>query len=250
MKYFTFAALVALFVSCGIEDYPYLYPVPTGNVTNDFNYSATVIIPGDNFGNQYFTNYLIYYRIYISNYYTQSPLKDDNNYTNINTSLNTHHTQVEQYIGNDNMGSSQVASLFRNINYYSLALEGANIDNILSGGSGQTELVIDFSRDTETIPYLTIGGGTRYRLLRSIDRGNTPKPDNRYFLHTPDLVNEDNIASSVINSDISDRSSSTAERDYTYISMYIVATGIDPQTFTQIYSSPTQIGVLILPIPD
>ncbi|MDR0710166.1 MAG: hypothetical protein LBF77_08885, partial [Spirochaetaceae bacterium] len=56
------------FNGCGIEDYPYLYPVPQGNITREFNSRATIRInstENTTSSNSPFYNYAIYYRIYV-----------------------------------------------------------------------------------------------------------------------------------------------------------------------------------------
>lgn len=248
MKNFFYIIITALIlVSCGIEDYPYIYSIPTGNVQNELNNRVSVYIPNDNSGNLYFTNYTMFYRIYISDNDFPSPAVS--NFSEINTSLYNDYLRVLPYIGNDSMGSSSIASIFASLNYYSLSLEGQDIDYILSNESSNSifgkYMVIDFS--TDNIPYLTIGNGPKYNLLRYNGGGHyAPKPDNNlYFLNTSALLDDTNISDPSINNDITDKPGS--DRKYTYVSIFIVATGLDPQTFIQLYSSPTHIGVLKLP---
>ena len=238
--------LVSLFASCGMEDYPYIYSIPTGNIRNELNSRVIIDIPGSNSGNLYFANYTIFYRIYISHTYIASPAEND--YLSINSTLYNDHQRIRPYIGNDSMGSSTVISLFANMNFYNLSLEGQDIDYILSGDNGifNKSLIIDFYRDSEneSIPYMTLdSGATRYRLTRA--NGFISRPDELYFLNSTELRNSENIDDPLVNTDITDNG--TAEKNFTYVSLYIVASGLDFETFTQLYSSPTHIGVLRLP---
>ena len=259
VKYISLFATLILLVSCGIEDYPYIYSIPTGNIRNDLNSRIRVYIPNDNSTNAYFTNYVIFYRIYISDVDILSPSEYD--YPSINSSLNNDHSRIRPYIGNDSMGSSSIDSLFRNLKYYPLLLdEGIDLNNILSAGNSVfgKYLVIDFTRDSEneTIPYLSLATlanletSTRYSLQRSdgVAGNYEPRPGNRYFLNTQDLLSQENIDDPTINGDVTDKPNAAKRK--TYVSMYIIASGIDSQTFVQLYSSPAHIGVLQLPDPN
>ena len=245
-KYFKiFPVLVCVFLlTCGIEDYPYIYPIPTGNITQLMNSRVRILIPNSNLGSMYFTNFTIFYRIYMSDIYEPSP--SESNLNTINSVLNSDHSRVSPYIGNDSMGSSSIASLFNGMKYYTLELEEANIDNVLSTASFNRELIIDFSQTPGSIPTLTLGS-SQYRLYRSDGGGSFELlPENRYFMNSPELRNQSNIDDPHINADVTDKLN-TVDKRYSYISMYIVAIGFDPQTYIQLYSSPAYAGVLCLP---
>jgi hypothetical protein len=233
-------------LSCGIEDYPYIYPIPVDNLRQESNYQARIIIPNSNLGNMYFSHFAIFYRLYISDIYEQSP--SESNFGTINSTLNSDYNRVKPYIGNDSMGSSSIASLFNNMNYYTLAVEGEiSIDSVLSTSSFNRTLLIDFSQTPGSIPYLTVGSATQYRLQRSDGGGNFELlPEHGYFTNSPELRNPANISESHINADITDLANAINRR-YTYIAMYIVAIGFEPQTYVQLYSSPVFAGVVSLP---
>jgi hypothetical protein len=77
---------VFLFAACGIEDYPYLFPVPQGSIRQELNNRAVMSIPNANSGNAFFYNYTIYYRIYLSN----NPIENSpsvGNFSAINSTL-------------------------------------------------------------------------------------------------------------------------------------------------------------------
>ena len=232
-------------LTCGIEDYPFIYPIPTGNVTQQLNSQIRVVIPNSNLGNMYFTHFAIFYRIYISELYESSP--SESNFSVINNTLNSNYNRVSPFIGNDSMGSSAIASLFDSMRYYTLELEDDDINSVLSTASFNRTLVIEFPQTPGSVPFLTLGT-TQHRLQRS-DGGGTFElmPENRYFVNSSELRNPSNISDQHINIDITDNPNTEAEKRFTYVSMYIVALGFDPQTFIQLYSSPVFAGVLCLP---
>ncbi|MDR0390141.1 MAG: hypothetical protein LBH73_08725, partial [Spirochaetaceae bacterium] len=83
-KGFLIGAIVLLF-SCGIEDYIYLDPIPSSNVIRSSPTRVTVAIPSP--PTAYFTNYVIFYRIYISGTDVSSEITD--NPGSVNTIGNT-----------------------------------------------------------------------------------------------------------------------------------------------------------------
>jgi hypothetical protein len=52
-------------------------------------------------------------------------------------------------------------------------------------------------------------------------------------------------ASATVNADVADQSGISGPR-YTYVSMYILAYGMD-NNFSSVYSTPTHIGIFLLP---
>ncbi|AEF83312.1 hypothetical protein TREAZ_0504 [Leadbettera azotonutricia ZAS-9] len=234
--------------SCGIEDYPYIYAIPQANVQPQvLAESATVYVPSDNSSNTYFTNFTVYYRIYVSDMITDDPI---NNINAINNTLYSHYSRVRPYIDNDSIGSSSVGSLFSSMNYYSIALENANIEtNILSSAILGRTITFDFIQIAGRLPSMVIGSNT-YPLIRSTGGGNfTIRPNNLYFLNDPELYNTDNLADPNVNTDVTEKANMVAGPRYTYVSLYIVATGLDTQTYSQIFSTPTFVGILRLPDP-
>jgi hypothetical protein len=241
---FPFMLILLIFFSCGIEDYPYLYPVPSGNITRELDYYVAIQIPDDNSSVSYFTHFTIFYRIYISDAVLPSLSQADTDLTilqRINSQLYNHYMQVRPYIRNDSMGSSSIASLFRSINYFPLVLEAQNIDTVLSRNVlGQT-LIINFANGRS--PYLAINGN-EYVLRRNGSGSFQLIPSNGYFINSQDIRNPEYLSNNV-NRDVTDNPN--VSRNNTYVAMFIVATGLDSQTFAQLFSSPTFIGVLRLP---
>jgi hypothetical protein len=239
---FPFAAILLIFFSCGIEEYPYIYPVPVGNVRQEMNSLVEIDIPGNNSSVSYFTHYIIFYRIYISDVDMLSP--SESNFNTINSALNNDYNRVRPYIGNDSMGSSAIASLFNTINYYPLVLDGYNAETVLSRNLFGQTLVFDFSSGTGNYPHLAFAGN-QYVLNRSNGSGRFVLLPNEYFVNSDGLWNSDNLANNSINLDITAKQG--VQGAYTYVSMFIVAAGLDAQTFVQLFSSPTFVGVLRLP---
>ncbi|MDR2797819.1 MAG: hypothetical protein LBB80_05700 [Treponema sp.] len=232
--------------SCGIEDYAFLYPV-SGRVEVEFNSKATIMLSMAG-ASEYFTHFTIYYRIYISavslsGYIGQGDL------STLNPTLDSDYRTFLPYTSNtDTTISTSVGSLFRNRSYQALTVEGTNIEDLLSPNARNKTLTLDFIQIPGTIPVLIIDN-TSYKLQRSTGNGLfNPVPQDRYFFNSPELNTNANAppVSSSINADVAALSGTTADVRYTYVSLYIVATGIDPN-FSPVYSAPTFIAILRLP---
>jgi hypothetical protein len=231
--------------SCGIEDYAFLYPV-SGQVEVELNSKATLTLSMGEVS-EYFTHFTLYYRIYIS----VVPLLGyigSGDLSTLNSTLDSDYSAFLPYTSNtDNTISTSVGSLFRNRNYYALTVEGADIEDLLSPNSRNKTITLDFIQIPGAIPVLIIDN-TSYKLQRSTGNGLfNPLPEDRYFLNTPELNTKTTATAASINADVAALPSGTsAYVRYTYVSLYIVATGIDPN-FSPIYSAPTFIAILRLP---
>lgn len=240
-----FLICVFLLIGCGIEDYPYLYPVPQGNISQVLNSRATIFITASNSGNPAFYNYSIYYRIYVSNINENSP--SVGNFSNINPTLAQDYSAIAVYINSTTTGSTSMGSLFQNRNYNILELSNGSIENLLSSGGAST-VTLEFPQNppnpAQPWPYLTISGGSYY-LYRSTGNGRfTPMPlNNRYFMNSTDLTRPEYINSNN-NADVVDKSGTPR---YAYAAFFIVAVGFDTATFSSVYSTPAFVGVLRLP---
>lgn len=89
--------------------------------------------------------------------------------------------------------------------------------------------------------YWSIDTSSTQYLLRSTQL-ITPYPENRYFINDSDLKNPSYLNSNN-NADVVNNSSGVS---YTYVSMYIAHTAIGT-SLTPYYSSPTFLGVFLLP---
>jgi hypothetical protein len=249
-KIFFFVFSVAIFSGCGMEEYYYLPQIPEGNIEVELNTKATIRLPNINTstgGYYYFKNFTIFYRIYVSGLSVTGKIETSSDMNSINSYLNSDYTAI--YPSADSTNSSvntSIATLFKNRNYYELALDGTDIRNALSDSSLGSTIVLDFSPNPGRRPTFDIDGIRTYSLYRSNGENTfSPEPD-RYFLNSNDLNKAENLTpNSQKNADVANVSSSPAMR-YTYVSMYIAVTGMD-NNYTTIYSKPTFIGILKLP---
>jgi hypothetical protein len=249
--------LICIFLpACGIEDYPYLYPVPQGNISQELNSRAMIRInvTDNSSSSSPFYNYAIYYRIYVGDYNESSP--SAGNFSNINTTLAQDYSAIAAYINSTTMGNTSMGSLFQNRNYNVLEMEDPSrpgvalaLDSLLA--SEPLTVVIEFSQSQGQLPYLTINGSLlRYNLYRSTGNGRfTPMPENsRYFMNYPELTNPDYINANN-NADVVNKSEISGGIRHAYAAFFIVAVGLDTNTFSSIYSTPAFVGVLRLPDP-
>ncbi|MDR0600697.1 MAG: hypothetical protein LBG84_11595 [Treponema sp.] len=234
--------LVAPFFSCGVEDYVYLNPVETAysvGVTR-----ATITLPSGQPSE--FRYYTIFYRIYISDILSNS-ITSDAERRNINPSLATHYNTLDPYTANDSNPPNNLVSIFNSLRYYSLYVSQDKITEIplydqLNSASGGA-VYLDFT-DTSDAPFMTINNpnGTRFYLFRA--PGFTSLPD-RLFYNTSGPGSLSEPITSDTNADVEQKSGVTPSPQYTYVSLYIAATGTD-NNFAPLYSRPKHIGILRL----
>jgi hypothetical protein len=242
------AAAMAVLCTCGMEDYIYLYPVQVGNINVRLTEEATLRLPSPNSSEaSYFTNFSIFYRIYISGVLESSEINSPQLMNTISSSLYSDYNSIypSTSSNSNNTVNTSAASLFSARRYYELELEEENINSFLDENSQGKVLVINFPSQPGSIPSLTLDSNTR-TLWRSTGDGTfSPRPSNRYFVNTSEL-NDSNNAIPTINADVANQTGISGPR-YTYVSMYIVKVGRDSSTLSNIYSAPTFIGVLRLP---
>jgi hypothetical protein len=222
--------------------------VPEGSITNNSITGARVSIPPlINSGNSHYASrYNIFYRIYISEDNASSITTTDQRRA-VSPTLASDFNTLYRYT--DPTANTVIsASTFSSLNYYELELKTANIRNILgNGGLASTGGVvnIEFSTSGRDYPAMLIEGGADYFLYRSNGRGAfKPVPaEELYFLSSPELRDFENAKNS-INADVVGNSSNP---EYAYVSMYIAAVGTNPNTFSNIFSKPTHIGIFKLP---
>jgi hypothetical protein len=236
------APFLLIFLSCGIEDYAFLSPVPAGNIkVEEVNSKATIILP--NIGDYYFNHFIIYYRIYISN--VDVPSINEGNLGSISTTLQQDYNTFQPYVNSDsNNAGTSIGSLFTNRKYQTLALEGADIErDILSDSAGGKTIILDFIQTAGKLPPALVIDDTRYVLRRN---GNgLLLPDDRRFFNSSAL--NMTAPTETTNVDVAGiTGTDTSGARYTYAALYIVLTGTDPN-FSSIYSAPTFIGILHLP---
>jgi hypothetical protein len=248
-----FAIIVAgslLLSTCGIEEYPYLEPIREDAIQRELNSRATIPLPNVS---SLFTNFVIYYRIYISGENMVSEILDTD-MTRINSTLYQDYNNFLPYTKSDSTTiSTSVGTLFANRRYYSLYARSVDMNNLLSLSSMGQVIEINFAPVNGRQPTIELGG-TEYILWRTTggERSGEAtfdiKPDDRSFINTQDLNSSENAASTATsNKDVADNTVSGPR--YTYVSMYIMSTGHDLVTFNPVYSQPAHIGVFRLPEP-
>jgi len=232
-----FLILVAAFFlwACGIQDIPFLYPIPEGNVHRGF-LGTTVMIPDSN--DIIFTHFAIYYKIYVSDIDSDTPLAI---MTAINPTLAQDWAAISPLIDSETAIDTST-DFFRGRRFFLLQVRGANrIDSILDSSVFGTNITFRFPlRGT---PEMTVGGED-YALWRSVGPPMfDPRPD-RYFRNRPELSE---IIDTAVNADVAGRENLTpGARIITYAAMFIVAAGFDHHLQAPIYSTPQLINVFRL----
>lgn len=240
---FYFLVLFAAFFSgaCGLEDYPYIDPIPQANVTQQMNNRATVRIP-DIYAGTSFTNFAVFYRIYVSDIPQASTTI--NSYSSINSVLASDYNSFRTYIDSTTQINVNMDSLFQGRGYKYLALRDENISSVLSPASVGNSLIFDFS--SGRAPTMTLGSSV-YTLWRSDGGGLFEPSPNRLFVNSEELWKPENINSQT-NADVANKSGiNDGDRRYTYAAMFIVAVGVNVASYSNIYSTPSLIHVFQLP---
>jgi len=235
--------LLTLFLyACGIEDYPVIYPVPQSNISQEMNDRAIVRVPNYYAGTT-FTNFAIFYRIYVSD--TPQSSITESIYSTINSTLASDYNAIKPYIDSTSIVNTNMDTLFQNRGYKYLDLQDDNIFSVLSSSVLGTNIEFDFS-SSRGAPTMRIGSQV-YTLWRSNSGGlYNPRPD-RLFINMEELWRSENI-NATTNADVVDKSDITSDaRHYTYAAMFIVAVGVNAATYTNIYSTPALIHVFQLP---
>jgi hypothetical protein len=244
-------ALLGL-LGCGLEAYYYIDYIDTSNYIDDTRSNVRLPSSGrEGYGSeQYFTHFIIFYRIYLSNIGLPSGRLDTQLGT-ISSYLHSDYNWLYPFtnITDTSVSSSNLDNNFYNRKYFKLEVEGSrSIDSVLDRDSLGSILEINFFIDEP--PFLRIGG-IPYKLERASASSTPglphPQPDNsRYFRNYPELYDVKN-ATSEINADIAPHSGA-GNIQYSYVSMYIAAVGksfeMPPRN---IYSLPTFLGIFRLP---
>jgi len=247
-------------LSCGLEAFYYIDYIPNGDI-KDTTY-AVIRLPSssdDGYSN-YFTHFIIFYRIYISDVPTEARIAspDTNNVfiDTLNSSLNSDFSSLYSRTNKTttDVVTSDLVNAFYNKKYFTLTLEREDINKVLSTGSLGKKLEILFSPVSGERPKLILNETNEYILRRATDTPEgvptvpfNPRPErNLFFLNYPELYDTAN-ATTAINADVATNTNLKTEFRYTYVSMYIAAAGksfeVPPRN---IYSQPTFVGVFRL----
>jgi len=219
-KLVIFILISSALFTCGIDEYYYLEQVPEWAITTSADTIADINIPPLP---QYATGYSIYYRIYISDQQSSGTITTEEQRNRIHPNLSADYKKLEPYTNPVNNALVIGANTFSNFKYYELKFDP---NFLFPPGT----LRLEFLESPKTA---TANG---HDLLRS--EQNT-MPD-RNFFYSQDL-NKSEYSSN--NADV-DRNNSEG---YAYVSMYIVARGVNPTNFNAIFSKPTHISIFILP---
>ena len=237
-----FAALAFLLISsCGLEDYPYINPIPQANITQEFNNRAVVRVPNTYEGTP-FSNFAVFYKIYVSDIPVASTTISS--FPAINSILSTDYNAFSTYIDSTTIVNTNMENLFQGRGYKYLGLQGVNIGSVLSTAALGNNIIFEFP--SSRAPTMTLSGNT-YTLWRSDGNGVfSPRPD-RLFMNSEELWKSENITST-INADVADKSGiGETARHYTYAALFIVAVGINVSSYSSIFSTPSLIHVFQLP---
>ncbi|MDR2901272.1 MAG: hypothetical protein LBV20_07130 [Treponema sp.] len=231
-KYSILLLLFFIFISCGIEDYIYLNPVPAGSIDEQLGTNARINLPNSS-ESEYFRYYTIFYRIYFSTADITGSISEER-LSSISSSLSQDYFYIKPYTNvtaNDtSISPSNIEITFSRRNYYRIAIE-EDIEKLLSINANGKLLTLDFL-DTEgaDFPYLTLDGSL-YQLRRSIESSSSD-----YSFNNQQILSSDNSKDTV----------TINNATQCYISLYIVKEGMD-MNFSRIYSFPTFIGIFKLP---
>jgi len=234
--------------SCGIEELIFLEPVEDASFIGVTQGRLT--IPNTSASN-YFRNFTIYYRIYLSDFPTTSATTNDER-RNIHTNLASHYNVIEPYILDENRVFTSL-SLFTTRGYFPLYLSsdktnGFAVHDLLTvngyspfpGVTPGGEIRFDFT-DSTVGPFMRLSYDTTSTQLFLFRASGdfTPLPDRQFFLHG-DMFS----STTEVNADIEQKAGVTPQ--YAYVSLYIIAIGID-NNFSPVFSQPAHIGIFQLP---
>jgi hypothetical protein len=226
-----------IFSTCGIDNYIMLEQISRDTINVVSNDRAEIRqFPSQ--PDDYFRNYEIYYRIYISGLMYLGAI-GEGVLSTISPTLASNYNSLQPYTNVDTATATNVGTIFSNLNYFPLEFENTNYRI----GDGNRVFALDFAQTSVLEPSIIDGSGSPISLLRS-SRVANPAPTNKYLLNNSDLNSSANAVTTK-NADVQDNSGATEPR-YTYIALYIVAAGRD-DNYSSVYSKPTFIGVFLLP---
>ena len=253
-------------LSCGLEDFYYIDYIDDAYISNP-NYESAVIqrLPSSsNEGyDKYFSNFIIFYRIYLSNTNLSAASPNISDFSSINSTMSTNYSNFFSSTDktSTSFSSENLENLFYSRDFYKLALADTNtglpinIDNVLSNSSLGSPLEFIFSGTTGDIPMLRVANNY-YFLLRAASKPDlnftTMPKEHRYFFNEDalrDIKYLNKETPSEYNADVARLQGQANDvTQYAYVIMYIAAQGITGDIPPKpIYSQPSFIGVFWLP---
>jgi len=232
--------------TCGLEESFYLPQVPQNRIIRTNNTEAVITLPSIaqyDYAKSGVGYYSILYKIYISDYDHDGDIQASTERSKINSSLNSDYNLIYPSTDPITTTSSNGYNILRNRNYLELELFGEDIRNILQPSGGR--ISIHFPTGSgEYYPTMSLNDASGFTLRRSSDL-ISPQPDgDPSFRNTLELSNP---ANATVNVNVDVSSSSEYPLPFAYVSMYVIAVGINYTAFTPIYSKPTHISIFKLP---
>lgn len=202
--------------SCGIENYIYLTPVTAITKTAD-TISVTLPLLSDQ-PVDYFSGYMIYYKIYTSTNNLTSII-ESSNFNEINSTMSTDFSKMSPYVSTDSFNSINMYVFLNSIGFSQLQLDNTDIISLLKTINNfkiqKNQIELDLEYSSNSYPLIRINKET--------------------FKYKSDISGDDVV---VIDNH------STA-----YAMFIIFAYGVD-EYGSPIFSRPSLLGVLQLPQPQ
>ncbi len=226
--------------ACGIDDYIYLDPV-TDTDWRPSDQRISFTLPSDQ--NEYFDNYVIYYRLYPSSVSKIGIAFTTGDFSSLNTSMYSDYSNIYPYSTEDDEAPVSLEALFTKLGYKELSFGTSvatkdglgsisgevGVETLLTEDAAGKTLTIDFNLSVlqKAHPSLILDG-TAYRILRENASETLPSRD---FLYYASMKGGDFEGNALAN---------------TYAVFYIVAKGTD-LSFSTILSRAAFLGALQLP---
>jgi len=245
--------------ACGLlVGEPFIPPIPQWAIHQDASHTARIDISFYEL-NPAFTNFVIFYRIYVSGVdILSTTMTDTVVFNQINPALHSDFFFINPRIDNEDLIGENMHNVFTARHFRYLALEGADITQILGRDffyyRPALDRILEFDFAAGGIPVMRVGAGGNlavFNLLRANSHQGigsfNPLPPDRLFFNSLELRDRENI-NPQINADVADRTGILdIDRRYTYAAMFIVAVGRSDITFANVYSTPAMIHVFRLP---
>jgi hypothetical protein len=231
-----FAFFPLVIGACGIDDEPYLSPIPPSNIVVSFNTGARISVSTPSYEEPYSPSYFLYYKIYTSaanetstilpgTDEATSPMKQISG-----TLASDYHAMKSYTTANASTVNMFTPTIFSSRNFYTMVIGSKES---FSAKSVST-VTIDFSSGGN--PSVRQNSGNAETVYRSNGGGSfTPRPDDRSFRNFTELRESQNLDVAVTTG------------NYAYCAVYIIKQGINPNTLSAIYSTPTYVTVFRLP---
>jgi len=264
LRIILFTAILGLLsfclLTCGIEDYYYLPQIPQNYIQWELNTEASIIIPSIPTGSTdfyYATGYIIFYKIYLSNHFTDSSditglinqtlVNDYNAFLPLTDPANTTSIPALDSFSRRNFHELVFINTTNNAQVHPLNTSGGILNiRFPTNDLDYPTAVLRNSANTVTIFESNLGRtSTLYYFRDNRWQSDIAEPkDDPFFQNTAGL-NDNSNATSSVNSDVAAFSGGTPF--HAYAAMYIAAVGQNPANFQRIYSKPTFISVFKLP---